>query len=66
MKDAEREGQVNSHGNKTIAHRENEGGLPGGGGIGILKDEKIRMGGDGDTHVPRKEQKMQGLRRGKA
>ena len=37
MKDAEREGQVNSHGSKTIAHRENEGGLPGGGGIGILR-----------------------------
>ena len=66
MKDAERERQVNSHGSKTIARRENEGGLPGGGGIGILKDETIRMGGDGDTHVPWKEQKMQGPGRGKA
>lgn len=66
MKDAERERQVSSHGSKTIARRENEGGLPGGGGIGILKDETIWMGGDGDTHVPRKEQKMQGLGRGKA
>lgn len=66
MKDAEREGQVKSHGSKTIAHRENEGGLPGGGGIGILKDEKIRMGGDRDTRVLQEEQKMEGLGRGKA
>lgn len=66
MKDAEREGEVKSHGSKTTAHRENEGGLPGGGGIGILKDEKIQMGGEGDTRVPQKEQKMEGLGRGKA
>ena len=66
MKDAEREGQVKSHGSKTTTHRENEGGLPGEGGIGILKDEKNWMGGDRDTHVPQEEQKMEGLGRGKA